>query len=108
MPKVAEPIKNVREKIDNSKIVDEFRQIGGKILHVQGSNRSMTLAFIPKNGRVEVATSIVHRNDTFTKKIGTKLAIESFHSGKFIALPIAGRRVTRALQSTFSYLVGMK
>lgn len=103
MPEV---IKNVREKINNTKLVDEFKAIGGKILHFNGKRRSMTVAFIPKNGRVEIATAITHRNDTFTKKIGTKLAIENFHEGKIINLPFCSRRhITRDLQTSLNFLV---
>lgn len=102
------PVKEPRLRIDNTKLVEDFRLKGGKILHVHSDmpdGRGMTLAFIAKSGRVEVATSVQHRNDSFTKKIGTKLAIEHFIAGKTINLPIIGRKVTRRLQETFSNMV---
>lgn len=95
-----------REVIDNTKLVEDFRLRGGKILHVHDPlGRGMTLAFIPRSGRVEVATSVQHRNDSFTKKIGTKLAIEHFDAGKTVNLPIVGKKVTNTLKFAFSVLV---
>ena len=99
-------VKAPRGVIDNTKIVEDFRLRGGRILHVHDPlGRGMTLAFIPRSGRVEVATSVQHRNDSFTKKIGTKTAIEHFDAGKTVNLPIISKKVTKTLQFAFGCLV---
>jgi hypothetical protein len=62
-----------------------------KIIHFRPTdNRNgMTIAFKQANRNViEVATSIVHPFDTFTKKVGTRLAIEAFVGGRTAFLPI--------------------
>ncbi len=87
--------------IDNTVLVTDFRKLGGQILHVppQGKRvRGMTVAFIPKNGRVEIATAIQHRNDNFTKKVGTKTAIEHFNAGKTVFLPVQNGIIHQALR----------
>jgi hypothetical protein len=101
-PEVVKP-----EPINNTKLVEEFRARGGRIAHVHQPNnhdgtRAMTIAFIDHSGRVEVATSVTHRNDTFTKKVGTKLAIEHFLAGKTVSIPLQNRRrVTDFLLNMF-------
>ena len=88
-PQVARP-----EPINNTELVHQFRLDGGKIIHMRPRlispgfwSRGMTVAFKPKGSRVEISTAVQHRHDTFTKKIGTKLAIEHFIAGKTIFLP---------------------
>lgn len=103
--------KVIPEPINNTKLVEDFRAAGGRILHINPTKRPgrkgrcMTIAFVPHNGRVEVATSITHRNDCFTKKIGTKLAIEHFQAGKTVFLPINVKGCTQALAETFYWMV---
>lgn len=79
------------EPIDNTELVEQFRAEGGRIYHAlpyHSGRRGVTFAFKVKGGRVEFATAVQHRNDTFTKKIGTKTAIEHFHAGKTVFLPL--------------------
>ncbi len=80
------------EPINNTELVTEFGTEGGRILHIRPSdgNRGMTFAYKRKGGRVTFSTSVQHRHDEFTKKMGTKLAIEHFHDGKTVSLPISG------------------
>ena len=76
--------------IDNTDIVNVFREEGGQIFHVvpKGGARGITLAFKARNGRIEYATAVQHRSDQFTKKIGTKTAIKHFRAGKTTCLPL--------------------
>lgn len=91
--------KEPREVIDNSEIVNAFRKIGGTVLHLapmrrctgKSYTRGMTAAFVVKSGRIQIATSIQHRNDVFTRKLGTRTAIEHFNAGKTIDLPLASK-----------------
>lgn len=78
--------------INNSDLVEEFRREGGHIVHYRGNRhsnnlRGVTFAYKLNNGRIEFSTAVQHKNDTFTKKIGTKTAIEHFREGKTIILP---------------------
>lgn len=79
------------DPIDNTELVEQFRAEGGRIFHALPYNsgrRGVTFAFKLKGGRIEFATAVQHRNDTFTKKIGTKTAIEHFHAGRTVFLPL--------------------
>lgn len=103
MEKIAKPVK---EKIDNTALVEDFRAEGGQITHIHVRNpkaRSMSLAFKDLGSRIELATSVTHRNDTFTKKIGTKVALEHFSSGKTVFIPRSSFHKTALtqLQSMF-------
>lgn len=103
------PATNKPVPIDNTELVREFRNRGGCLLHVRperiyggGWTRGMTVAFMQKSGRIELATSVSHRSDSFTKKIGTKTAIEHFNAGKTIFFPIRGKKVVQDLQAALS------
>lgn len=92
---VIPPAKPKPEPIDNSILVTEFRAQGGKVLHFNpneyGSARSrgMTVAFVVRSGHIELATAVQHRIDAFTRKMGTRTAIQHFQQGKTISLPLA-------------------
>ena len=80
-----------REKIDNTEAVKAFRDNGGRILHLRPSdtyNRGVTIAFIHKGNRVTFSTAVQHTNDTFTKRIGTKTALDHFNEGKTVTFPL--------------------
>jgi hypothetical protein len=83
--------KPIVEKIDNTELVSTFHAEGGRVVHVRPDHgkRSMTVAYKLKGSRIEFATSVQNRHDTFTKKIGTKLAIEHFHQGKTVIFPFS-------------------
>lgn len=92
---------NQKPVINNEALVAEFRDGGGSVLHVRPERlhgdkatwtRGMTLAYVQKGGRIEVATSVTHRSDSFTKKVGTKTAIEHFHAGKTVFLPVRTKK----------------
>ncbi len=76
--------------IDNTALVTEFRDGGGHIFHLppNKSRRGITFAYVQKGRRFELATAVQHSADDFTKKMGTKTAIEHFQSGKTIVLPL--------------------
>lgn len=76
--------------INNTELVEEFRQEGGRIVHFRddGQQRGTTFAYRLKGKRVEIATALTHTVDTFTKKVGTKVAIEHFRAGKTVFLPV--------------------
>lgn len=79
------------DPIDNTELVEAFRALGGGILHLQPKygRRGITIAFVAhKSSRIEFATAVQHRSDTFTKKQGTKNAIEHFNNGQTVFLPI--------------------
>jgi hypothetical protein len=64
-----------------------------KVVHIHPSQyrktRGMTIAYQQVNRNVlEIATSIVHPFDTFTKKTGTRLAVEAFVAGRTTYIPI--------------------
>jgi hypothetical protein len=82
------------DPIDNSELVERFRAEGGQIVHIIPKKllggqytRGITVAFKRKSGHIEMATAVQHRNDTFTKKMGTKTAIEHFDAGRTVSLP---------------------
>jgi hypothetical protein len=81
------------DPIDNSELVSDFRAAGGKLLHFRpderGRTRGMTVAFVIRSGHIELATAVQHRVDAFTRKLGTRTAIQHFQQGKTIALPLA-------------------
>lgn len=89
------------EPIDNTDAVAAFRAEGGHIVHQlpvrlgNGSwTRGVTFAFKLKGGRVQIATAVQHRADVFTKKIGTKTALEHFYDGQVITLPTSVNKVS--------------
>lgn len=92
MPNIVEKVAKVKVKIDNTADVEAFRAEGGGLFHVlpTGRRRGMTVAYKVKSRRVEIATSVQHSHDTFTRKIGTKVALEHFKAGKIIVLPFDG------------------
>jgi hypothetical protein len=97
---------NRPEPIDNSELVMRFRAEGGNILHFRPQfpdSRGLTVAFKAKSGRIEIATALTHRNDGFTKKIGTKTAIQHFDNKQTVFLPLHGRPVD-ALKFAFAHL----
>lgn len=90
------------EPIDNTDAVSAFRAEGGHILHQlpqrlgDGTRtRGVTFAFKLKGGRVQIATSVQHRADIFTKKVGTKTALEHFAAGQVITLPTSAKKVSQ-------------
>jgi hypothetical protein len=71
---------------------------GLKVMHIRPNahtgHRGMTIAYRQQHRKasvVEIATALVHPSDTFTKKIGTRLAVESFVAGQTVLLPVARR-----------------
>ncbi len=91
-----------RATIDNTELVEEFRKEGGRIVHVRETprNRGVTFAYRVRGRRIELATALTHSVDTFTKKVGTKTAIEHFREGKTIFLPF-GKDATVAASLTY-------
>lgn len=93
--KIKDKLANKPAPINNTDLVLAFKAIGGRVMHIRPGRsrpRGMTIAFIQKNGRIEVATAVQHRVDDFTKKIGTKTAVEHFNAGKTVTLPFSGGR----------------
>lgn len=91
--------KPLKEIIDNTESVSAFRGLGGRILHIrpdknnQRRKRGVTFAFIHRGNRVEFSTALQHGHDEFTKKIGTKVALEHFQQGKTVTLPYYGLHI---------------
>ena len=82
-----------REKIDNTQLL---KDTGLKIRHFHkldqyGYSRPRDLTIAYKEGRstLEIATSVVHPSDCFSRKVGTKLACEAFQAGHTIRVPKA-------------------
>lgn len=90
------------DPINNTALVEEFRNEGGRIVHVRETphNRGVTFAYRVRGRRIEIATALTHSVDTFTKKVGTKTAIEHFRAGKTIFLPF-GKDATVAASLTY-------
>jgi hypothetical protein len=99
------------EPIDNTELVLAFRAEGGGIMHIRprklakGVTRGMTVAFKRKGGRMEIATAVQHRSDSFAKKIGCKTAIDHFRAGKTVTLPATGVRPVESLQQGLTYII---
>jgi hypothetical protein len=100
--------------IDNTELVRQFRAEGGGVMHMRPlrlayqdgrTTRGVTVAFKKKGGRMEIATAIQHRSDCFSKKVGTKTAIEHFHAGKTITLPIHRDYPLESLQNALNCLI---
>jgi hypothetical protein len=75
-------------RIDNGPLLAET---GLRIVHfnrVEEGGRSMTVAFKTTGSLVEVATAITHPSDAFTRKLGTKTAVEAFLAGKTVRIPM--------------------
>jgi len=78
------------DPINNTDLITRFRAEGGGIFHVRPEGdrkRGITVAYKDKGSRIEFSTSVQHRADTFSKKIGTKLAIEHFDGGHTVVVP---------------------
>lgn len=82
-----------KEKIDNTQLLNDS---GLRIRHIRKngpgfpdscSTRDLTVAYREGNSVIEISTAVVHPNDKFNKKMGTKLAIESFNAGKVVRIP---------------------
>lgn len=103
------PAKPVKQHIDNTELVTRFRAEGGGLFHIRPrrhEDRGMTVAFKLKNSRLTFSTAVQHRSDSFTKKIGTKTAIEHFDAGQTVTIPIT-KRQTSELIEMLSYGLGM-
>lgn len=106
------PVKPKAEPIDNTELVLGFRAEGGGVLHIRPCKhrdgkwtRGLTAAFKIKGRRVEIATALTHHSDCFTKKMGTKLAIEHFRAGKTVFLPVSRDNPVLQLQCALHRLV---
>jgi hypothetical protein len=92
------------DPINNTEIIADFKAMGGRVMHFRPDRfynvRGMTIAFIQKSGRIEVATAVQHRADDFTKKVGTKTAIEHFFAGKTVTIPL--RRSSRSSSDDYT------
>ena len=112
LAKMTEKASNRSEPIDNTELIAQFRSEGGQILHIRprklgyenGYTRGMTVAFKQKGSRIEISTAVQHRNDSFTKKIGTRTAITHFHAGKTVILPFARDFGVRDLKGAMGFM----
>ena len=80
------------ERINNDEAVAQFRNAGGNIIHVRPElpeDRGMTFAYVRQGSRIVFSTAVQHRADVFTKKMGTRIAIEHFLQGKTVTLPFS-------------------
>lgn len=101
--------------IDNTELVQAFRDTGGRLLHLRpftfdmAPSRGITVAFKIRSGHIEVATSVQHKSDVFTKKLGTRVAIDHFNQGRTICIPNRSGKDHRAvldnLRVAFNVLV---
>jgi hypothetical protein len=78
----------MKEVINNTQVLADT---GLRIVHFVPTDRhekGFTVAFRPTNKPVvEISTSICKNGDTFSKKMGTRTAIENFQKGRTILLP---------------------
>lgn len=97
--------------IDNTALVRHFLDEGGRVMHFRPDmrdgrvTRGMTLAYKQKSGRIEIATAVQHRSDTFCKKLGTKTALGHFLEGKTVAMPYRGDVPAPVLLRTFASML---
>lgn len=83
---------------------------GVKVVHVRPDGNSpklrrkaLTVAFRQnhKGHNIEIATAVVNPNDAFSRKIGTKLAVENFLDGKTTTIPDAYSNAVRSIRYMF-------
>lgn len=106
--KMKEKRLNQAPPINNTELVNQFRAEGGNILHIRPDDfgsRGLTIAYKLKSSRVEIATAVQHRNDAFTKKVGTKVAIEHFLAGKTVTLPAYKDYFVSNMKSAMAYII---
>lgn len=77
------------EPINNKKLLETS---GVRVVHTQGmfGGRRVTVAYkqpFGPGGVIEISTAIANPHDVFSKKEGTKLAVERFLAGKTITVP---------------------
>lgn len=95
--------------IDNS---DLLKETGLRVIHLNpkmgsydGPNHNgMTIAFRVtgrNSNTIEIATAVNHPKDSFTKKIGTKLAVERFKSGRTVHVPNICNNAVETIQYMF-------
>jgi len=92
------------EPINNTDLVTAARAEGIYIYHARPlmkGERGISFAYRAKRNRIEFSTAVQHGADDFTKKVGTKLALERFNEGKTVFLPrfSANVRPTHILQN---------
>lgn len=63
-----------------------------QVVHIRpdGFRQGMTIAYRPQQHpgqTLEIATAVCSRIDTFSKKVGTKQAVEAFLAGKTVRVP---------------------
>lgn len=79
-------------KVNNGNLLTEHNL---KVMHFRPGYDlpGMTVAYREVNRNViEIATAITHPNDCFTKKIGTRCAVEAFISGRTAFVPVIYKR----------------
>ena len=76
------------EKINNTQLLADT---GLRVIHrvpMETHGRGMTIAFRPTTKPVvEISTAILKNGDTFSKKMGTKTAVENFQKGRTVFVP---------------------
>lgn len=98
-----------KEHIDNSKLLADS---GLKIVHINNNRgadttfRAMTVAYEQINkSHLKISTAVTHRSDTFTKKLGTRVAIQNFEKGNVIVVPIQRYgSIADQLRGMFGYI----
>lgn len=80
------------------------------IVHINtGVSRPITVAYERINkSHIKIATAVTHRHDTFTRKVGTKVALANFAAGKVIVLPLPSKAergdVPHIIRAMFGYI----
>ena len=73
-----------RVRIDNTELL---ASTGLRVVHV---NNRVTVAYRVLGSRtMEIATAVCHEKDVFSRRVGTKQAVENFQAGKKIIVPMA-------------------
>ena len=101
-----------REHIDNTQLL---KDTGLRVRHIRStvnglnssSTRDVTIAFRDGNNVLEIATSVVNPVDCFSRKVGTKLAVENFLAGKTVRVPkvldMYGRKASAITSLNFMF-----
>ena len=89
--KLSPQLKAKHEKIDNTQ---RIKDAGVRIRHFHTTDRfgyprmrDLTVAFKEGRNTIEIATAVVHPSDCFSRKMGTKTAVENFVAGKTVLIP---------------------
>lgn len=87
------------EKINNEALLAET---GLRVVHVETFQGRITVAYRPPTSKVlEISTSLCRKGDNFSRKFGTRQAVQHFLAGKTIFIPRGNAQPVWVIQDLF-------